>query len=235
LRQNRRYDRAAKPFRNAVAPIRTVTVRLFERRLGFRSQKRLEAGELGYEEGPPYLASSWLMLRELFRNLEVAQDDVFADIGSGKGRVVFMAARRPFKRVLGVERSAQLNAIARTNIDRNRHRLVCPDVQLHTVDVLDWEIPPDLSVVYLYYPFDLDVLDPLLAKLVESIDRYPRPLRIIYNACSPEERETILATGRARQVSFRLPLYVRHRFDRVWMALLLPATWSSDHADVPTA
>ena len=125
----------------AVKRLRAVAVRLLEERyLGVHTGVQIRPQELGYRQGL-YLASSWLVLRELFRNMEVAEDDVFVDIGSGMGRVVFMAARRPFKRVIGVERSLWLNEVARGIVDRRRRLLACQDVALLTVDALEWDVP----------------------------------------------------------------------------------------------
>ena len=116
------------------------------------------------------------MLERLFAHLEVAEDDVMVDIGSGMGRAVLMAARRPFKRVIGIERSAELMQIARENVVRGRRRLRCQDIELLTVDALDWEIPDDLTLAYLYCPFPDEVLERVLAKLIHSLDRGPEGL-----------------------------------------------------------
>ena len=40
----------------------------------------------------------------MLRGCSITREDVFADIGSGQGRMVYMAARSyPFGRVIGVE------------------------------------------------------------------------------------------------------------------------------------
>lgn len=41
---------------------------------------------------------------------------MFLDLGSGKGRMVLSAARFPFRRIIGVELSNDLTAIARRNV-----------------------------------------------------------------------------------------------------------------------
>lgn len=51
-----------------------------------------------------------------------------------KRRIVHQAAQYPFARVIGVEISDYLNGIASTNVERNRHRLRCPNIQLIPVD-----------------------------------------------------------------------------------------------------
>ena len=150
----------------------------------------------------------------------VSENDVFVDVGSGMGRVLLMAARRPFKRVIGIERSAELNRIARRILERRRHRLACRDVELHSIDAREWEVPDDLSVVYLFCPFPAEVFAQLVESLIASIDRSPRHLRLIYKGTS-ESREVLLSTGRAEQISLPVPWYLRSRFEGLSMFRLL--------------
>jgi SAM-dependent methyltransferase len=211
--------------RRALARVRAVAVRQFETRfLGAATGGDIWPKELGYSYGL-YRGTSWRLLRELFRNLEVAEDDVFVDVGTGMGRVVFMAARRPFKRVIGVERSDRLNQVARAVIDRNRHRLACQDIELLCVDALEWEIPDDLTVVYLSCPFPDHLFERLVDRLVASIDRSPRPMRVIYYFGTERAREILMDTGRARRISFRVPWHTRARFEELAMYRLHPRGW----------
>jgi len=200
---------------------RIAVGRLERHYLGVDTGGDIRPQELGYAHGL-YRGSSWLVLAEIFRRLEVGEEDVFVDVGSGMGRAVLMAARRPFKRVIGVERSARLNQAARGIIDRNRDRLACQDIDLVTVDALDWEIPDDLTVVYLYCPFPDQVFARLVDRLVTSIERSPRPLRLIYYFSTVEDREVLRATGRAEAISFGVPRYLRAPFEELSMFRLLP-------------
>jgi 16S rRNA G966 N2-methylase RsmD len=209
----------------AVGRIARTVVELVDRYLGVRTAGDIRPQELGYPHGL-YRPSSWLLLRELFRSLEVAESDTFVDIGSGLGRVVFMAARRPFKRVIGVERSERLNEVAKGNIARNRHRLVCTDIEFVSVDALQWEIPGDVTVVYLFSPFPTEVLARLVERLVASVERAPRPMRVILNFSTTEDRDVLIATGQVQRISFRVPWYLRSRFQEVSMFRLLPSGWN---------
>src|SRR5262249_59289520 len=102
-------------------------------------------GTIGYFD---YTATDWITLRRGLGYLDVGPDDVFVDLGSGKGRVLLMAAMHPFKRVIGVELSAKLNAIARTNVERASHRLRCKEVELVVADATEYELPDDVTVVF---------------------------------------------------------------------------------------
>jgi SAM-dependent methyltransferase len=140
-----------------------------------------------------YQASGWSYLRRILPRREVRPSDVFVDVGSGKGRVLVQAARYPFARVIGVEISAELNAIAERNLDRQRGRRGARGVELVTADAAAWEVPDDVTVAYLYYPFVGDTFRRVIDNLVASYERAPRRLRLIYGL--PELEEYVLGTG----------------------------------------
>jgi predicted RNA methylase len=112
----------------------------------------------------------------------------FIDMGSGKGRVLLMAAMYPFARVIGVEVQPQLHAIANRNImafsDPGRQS---PLIESICADAREFEFPPGNLVVYLFNPFPDYVLREVLAKLVASARREPRQIYVLYNA--PFERQ----------------------------------------------
>ncbi len=174
---------------------------LFERRQGISTGGRVDLEELGLADRDRlyYKPSHWLTLRRVLRQRDVRKDDVFIDFGSGKGRVVLEAAARyPFKRVIGVELSEELNAVARRNLEKLSGRLICPDVQLVTSDALEYQVPDDVTIAYFYNPFTGATFASVMDRLVRSLDRNPRRVRIVYG--NPVEHDTIMATGRARLV-----------------------------------
>jgi SAM-dependent methyltransferase len=214
--------KAVRQSLKALAPARMIAVRVFERAVGVRTWANIEREELGFVDGYQYLASSWLMLEALFRKLDIGEDEVFADLGSGMGRVIYMAARWPFKRVIGVERSEQLNEVARANIERNRGRLRCQDIEIVATDVRGWEIPDDLTLVYIYKSFTATVLQSLVAGLSDSVARCPREVRLVFNLPWPDDLAVLRQVGRPRRLRPEMPVYVRHRFDNVWLTELAP-------------
>ena len=130
----------------------------------------LEDLGLAHEERVEYGPSSWLTLPRIARVIPFSRDDVFIDFGSGKGRVVYMAALYyPFKRVIGVEISSALNDIARTNVERNRRRLRSKQVELVTSDALLYEVPRDLTIAYFFCPFTGTIFDGVLDRIRLSL------------------------------------------------------------------
>jgi SAM-dependent methyltransferase len=182
--------------RTQLGSIQRAGVERFERALGIDTTGIIEEKEIyaAQPEREGYQGSGWIDLRRMLRPGEVKPHDVFLDLGSGKGKVVMLAARYPFARVIGVEISEELNDVARRNLAAARGRRRCGDVQLVTADVLEYEIPPDASVVYLYNPFRGSLFDAVIAKLIDSVERHPRPMRLIY--LNPKEHDRLMATGR---------------------------------------
>jgi len=178
---------------------RTLSAQVIERWTGTETSTEADLQTFGLagEGRVRYEPSGWLDLRRILRQDDVGPDDVFADLGSGKGRVVLQAARYPFRRVMGVELSPELTAIAHRNLATMSDRR-CREIELVTADVLEFEIPDDLTVVYLYNPFRGEIFGRVLEKLIESVDRAPRTLRMIYR--TPVEHELIEATGRFRPI-----------------------------------
>jgi 16S rRNA G966 N2-methylase RsmD len=180
---------------------RTIRELLFERRYGVRTAGRIGLDELGVadEDRVYYIPANWWTLRRTLPRREMTADDVFIDLGSGMGRMVLEATRYPFKRVIGVELSRDLHDIARTNLERGRQRRRCGDVQLVHSDVLEYDVPDDVTVVFMNNPFRGPVFVTVVERLVASVDRNPRQVTLIYY--NPVEEAALLATGRIRHVA----------------------------------
>ena len=176
------------------------TQRAFELRYGVRPEGDIDLEDLGVaaEHRLGYEGSHWVGVRRALKRLGVTRDDVFADFGSGKGPAVLVAATFPFRRTLGVEISDDLTRSARSNLERSRLRPRAHSVEFVTADVMEYEIPDDLSVVYLYNPFTGLLFARFLERLLRSLERRPRPLRLVYNY--PFEHNHVMASGRFRPV-----------------------------------
>lgn len=113
----------------------------------------------------------------------------FVDVGSGMGRVVMLASRRPFRQIIGVEISPALHEIARANRQRwsdAQAAGVCRDIRLVRADAASFSFPRGDLVVYLYNPFRAEVLEPVLDALLAGPRR---DIALLYH--TPVERASI--------------------------------------------
>jgi predicted RNA methylase len=103
----------------------------------------------------------------------------FIDLGSGKGRVLLMAAEYPFRRIIGVELLPELQQVARENLRRaaqleSRFELICGDAR-------ELEFADEPLVVFLFNPFPARVVRTVMRNLQASLQASPRPVFIVFH------------------------------------------------------
>jgi predicted RNA methylase len=115
----------------------------------------------------------------------------FVDLGAGMGRVVMLAARRPFRAVIGVEISPALVEIARENLATVRDpQRVARDVKIVAADAAEYAFPLGDLVLFLYNPFLGPVFERVIANVLTTAQE--RSVTLLYH--TPVERESIDAT-----------------------------------------
>ena len=105
----------------------------------------------------------------------------FVDFGSGKGRILLLAAALPFRKVVGVEISADLHEQANRNLAcYKRINVLCRDVKSLQMDALDFQLPDENLVLYFFNPFGEEVMEKLRNKLESSLEAKPRDIIAIF-------------------------------------------------------
>src|SRR4051794_3861830 len=192
-----RARRLATRWRNRVAArSQRLADRVFDR--GLNTAGTTNEPEHQHPDRVRYVPSDWHVLPRALRYLGVSERDTFVDFGCGKGRVVHQAARRPFRRVVGVEIAPALAEIARAGLAARRHQHRCRNVEIVVADLKDFRVPDDLTIGYLFDPVSGEAFSAVLQRIVDSIDRNPRRVRLIY--VRPTLGSQVLATGRFRLV-----------------------------------
>jgi SAM-dependent methyltransferase len=106
---------------------------------------------------------------------------IFIDFGSGKGRAVLLAKEFSFKKIVGVEFSKELHAIAQDNISRFHSEISkCDNVELICADALAYPLPGDCLVCYFCNPFDATLMAKMISNIHESFSRNPREIFFVY-------------------------------------------------------
>jgi hypothetical protein len=112
-------------------------------------------------------------MRDVRQNLA---ESTFIDFGSGKGRVLLMAAEYPFQKIVGVEFARELYAIAGLNLLRRPD----PRIDLIHGDVTHYDPPASPLVVFLFNPFGAPVVADAARALLDSWRSHRRPISVIY-------------------------------------------------------
>jgi SAM-dependent methyltransferase len=145
------------------------------------------------------------------------EDYTFLDIGSGKGRVLMLASDAPFQRIVGVELSPAMTAIAESNLAKwlaaaksNAAPHRCSDIETLNVDALAAPIPDAPVVLYIYNSFNLYVMLPLLERLQALAQTRTTPIDLIY--AKPQQAALVDATlGIQLLTSGSIPLSAEDR------------------------
>lgn len=128
---------------------------------------------------------------------EHVEDFTFVDIGCGKGRVLMLASKTPFHRVLGLELNPEIADIARKNVHRWSERSgACEQVGVVTGDVLAFPLPSGPTLLYMYNPFEGDLFKRWVQQLAFSIQERTAPLYLLYTYPRYEAFLTLLPSAR---------------------------------------
>jgi SAM-dependent methyltransferase len=128
--------------------------------------------------GPVRAANARAAIKDL--PISDLSEYTFVDMGSGKGRMLFVAAEFPFRRVLGVEFSKTLHEEALENLGRYRHRSKrCGTIEPVHANATEFEFPEEKLVVYMFNPFGPEVMGRMLKNLEHSLGRVPRHVVVV--------------------------------------------------------
>jgi len=140
--------------------------------------------------------------RRALRNLPLKDpgEYTFIDFGSGKGRMLFMAARHGFKRLLGIELRRELHNQAFKNARECRH-VGAGFIESLNMDASEYEFPEEKLVLFFFNPFGSEVMAKVLGKLTKSLDRHSRDVWVVLHdsTCgylADQSRQLSLETAR---------------------------------------
>ena len=96
------------------------------------------------------------------------------DIGAGKGRALLLASQIAFRKVIGVELSADLAHIAQSHVERGQSAKPAGGrAAIHVLhqDALQFSWPRTSLLVFLYNPFACGLVEQLLERLEAAARR----------------------------------------------------------------
>lgn len=144
---------------------------------GYLSPREIVTGHAHDAQQYGYSAIAPSVFRELTQRWRATLADPergpaaysFVDIGAGKGRAVLLASEIPFRKVIGVELSAELAAIAESNAVR-WSRVASPQSVTHVLhqDALQFCWPRTSLLVFMYNPFACELVEQLLERLEKA-------------------------------------------------------------------
>ena len=124
-----------------------------------------------------YRSINPLNLWRIRRCLALQPNDVFIDIGCGKGRILSYMARWKIAKAIGIEFDLKLAEIAERNAATLRRPHAPIEIRREDAARADYS---EGTILLFYNPFGPDTMRATLAQIARSLQSRPRDLTIVY-------------------------------------------------------
>lgn len=138
----------------------------YERRFGIKTSmiKKSDSAEFFHYQG-----ASYRVLMQLFKTQDARTKNFhFVDIGSGKGRAVFVAEYCGYNQLTGIELGPELIEDARQNTNRYLLKRKESSIEFILANTLDYNFADRPTVYFLFNPFNAEILMRVLEKIKAS-------------------------------------------------------------------
>ncbi|MGL3107821.1 class I SAM-dependent methyltransferase [Bradyrhizobium sp. BR 1432] len=165
---------------------------IFERLNNFRWEAQLNISTRGIAEvdkpdAGHYATIHYSAVYRVLRHLSLQPSDTFVDVGCGKGRILCCAARRPCRKVVGIDYCEEFCKEAQTNAARMRGRRVPVVVHNGAAEEFDYT---EATALFFFSPFGASTLAAVLQKM--DHDSQHRRIRLAFVNCN-EEQDKVFA------------------------------------------
>jgi len=139
------------------------------------------------DHGTALVSTSKDFFKKVFEDLEEItgskiEKNIFLDYGSGKGGAIIQAKKFGFKQSIGIEFAKELHEVAKQNIQK----LGLKDVTSFFQDAAEYMPALDVSVIYLFNPFDAVVMEKVAENIASLKEEFKNEVYIIYGNPSCE-------------------------------------------------
>ena len=131
----------------------------------------------------PYEATPYSVLQVLANSGHITKKDKIVDFGSGKGRVSFYLAFATKARMIGVEYDLRLY---NSSLDNHKKCISSHRVEFVNCDAKEFDIPVDVTGLYFFNPFSIEILRSVIENLLKSKKSYPRKIKLFFYYPSKE-------------------------------------------------
>lgn len=174
---------------------------------GINDLKKLELKGKFRDQAEVYQGASYHVMEKLFSRLvSLGVSGPFVDFGSGKGRVMVVAAYFGFLKITGVEFARELVVLASENI--RKAQTLFPEtrfVLLHE-NAVNYEIGSDAEIFFFFNPFKKQVMRKVCGNILSSVRKYPRTVYVVY--VNPQLKEVFVDAGFEEVFYYRKMQYV---------------------------
>ncbi len=131
----------------------------------------------------PYEPTPYSVLQRLANEGLIRKGDTLIDYGCGKGRVDFFLSYQTKCHTIGVEYDERLYEKAMEN---QAGAASAGRVSFELVDAVAFPVPEQVDCAYFFNPFSLEILQKVIARILESYYACPRKIRLFFYYPSDE-------------------------------------------------
>lgn len=131
----------------------------------------------------PYEPTPYSVLERLVSSELIGAGDVFLDYGCGKGRVDFFLSYRKLVPAIGIEYDER---IYRSALENQRSTISRVKPQFVLTKAEEYEVPEQVNRFYFFNPFSVEILQKVIARILDSYFECPREMFLFFYYPSDE-------------------------------------------------
>ena len=131
----------------------------------------------------PYEPTPYSVLERLANSGFIGKSDVVLDYGCGKGRVDFFLSYQTKAHTIGIEYDERIYQSA---LDNQKTAVSKTRTEFVSVSAETYEVPTQVNRCYFFNPFSVELLQKVVARIIESYYENPREMLLFFYYPSDE-------------------------------------------------
>ena len=131
----------------------------------------------------PYEPTPYSVLERLASTGLFGKGDVVLDYGCGKGRVGFFMSYRTKAEAAGIEYD---EGIYQSALENRKTAIPKAKAEFVLTRAEEYEVPPEINRCYFFNPFSVEILQKVMARIIESWYADPREILLFFYYPSDE-------------------------------------------------
>lgn len=161
---------------------------------GINKLKRLSVKGDDKKHASIYQGANYYLLDKAFTFLiEEKAAGTLVDFGSGKGRIMAVAAFYGFSNIKGIEFAPALSAVAEKNLQLSRLKHPDTNFLIITENAVHYQIEKEDCIFFFFNPFDEKIVLQVVKNILQSLKKYPRKIFVVY--INPMHKEIFESAG----------------------------------------
>lgn len=154
-----------------------------------------------------YQGTNYYLIEKAFQFLKDENvNNNIIDFGSGKGRVMVVAAFYGFKKIIGIDFADPLCREAEINIEKIKSLYAGTTFEVICDDALNFKINNETNVFFFFNPFDEVVMLQIVKNILFSVRQNQRKIFVVY--INPLHKEIFLSAGFEEEYYFKKMHYL---------------------------